>query len=373
MSDPARFLDARVGEKVRRRAALPFWLRRPFMLAKGVRVRRNRPDLEHLESITDPDEFVWAMLPYSARSFAASILVLPEGAARACAVAYLYARMLDTYEDLSRSPLEAEGSLQAFAARFRGDSITPAPNPPSPELVAPGDQAHLLLVERHRLVDSVFLDLPKQDRERIVELIRLMTVGMVDYSRVFHRQGGVLEDYGQVSDYCHRVIGFPALFVLETLFGEVSADHRRHALKVSELIQLANITRDVEKDLQVGVAYHPRLRPHLGSDGLGEARSAVRQTRRDLMIMATERAASFRLLLSEHALPFFSLARSAAVLMMLFTDRHYRRMAVAVGLPVWRGPRSVPGMLITSLPALWSARWADRVLRRAERGFLAIS
>jgi len=343
------------------------------MLARGVRVQRGRPDLKHLASISDPDEFVWAMLPYSARSFAASILVLPEGAARACAVAYLYARMLDTYEDLSPGPEEAEGSLEAFAARFRGNSITPAPRPPSPELVAPSDQVHLLLIARHDLVDRVFLDLPKRDRERIVELVGLMTVGMVDYSRVFHRQGGVLEDFRQVSDYCHRVIGFPALFVLETLFGEVSAEHRRHALKVSELIQLANITRDVEKDLQIGVAYHPRLRPHLGSDGFGEARSAVRQTRRDLMIMATERAASFRLLLSEQALPSFSLARSAAVLMMLFTDRHYRRIAVAVGLPVWRGPRSVPGVFMTSLPALWSARWADRVLRRAERGLLAVS
>ncbi len=72
---------------------------------------------------------------------------------------------------------------------------------------------------------------------------------MATYSEVFHRQNGVLEHAEQVSDYCHRALGLPALFVLDTFFGEVSADHRRHALRVSELIQLANITRDIEKDL----------------------------------------------------------------------------------------------------------------------------
>lgn len=357
-------------EKARGGRRFPFWLRRPLLVARGMRVNRKAPDLEHLEGIVDPEEFIWAVLPYAARSFAASILLLPEEAARTCAVAYLYARMLDTYEDLSPSPAEAQRSLEAFAARFLSDPLTPAIDSPPSGPVASSDKASLLLLRRHDLVDRVFLGLTGDDRERIVQLIERMSSGMVDYSRVFHRQGGVLDDSDQVAEYCHRVIGFPVLFVLETLFGEVSADHRRHALKVSELIQLANITRDVEKDLQFGVAYHPRLRPHLGSDGRGAAQSAVLQARKDLLVMATRRAASFRYLLNEHALPSFSLARPAAVVMMLFTDRHYRRVAVSVGLTDWRGPRSLVSMFMTSLPALWSARWAERVLRRAEEGLL---
>lgn len=343
------------------------------MIARGLRLDRDRPDLDQLNKINDPEEFVWAVLPYAARSFAPSILLLPEKAARTFAVAYLYARMLDTYEDLSPGPVEAQDSLEAFAARFRSDPLAFAPDPPSPTAVSSCDRAHLLLVKRYALVDEVFRGLPEGDRERIAALIRLMATGMATYSEVFHRQNGVLEHAEQVSDYCHRAIGLPALFVLDTFFGEVSADHRRHALRVSELIQLANITRDIEKDLQGGVAYHPRLRPYLGSDGLGAARSAVRQTRKDLVIIAAARVDSFRLLLDGHALPSFSLARSAAVLLMLFTERHYRRMAAAVGLNSWRGPRSVFAMLLASLPAIWSARWADRVLRRAERGLRAIS
>lgn len=330
--------------------------------------------MQRLERIADPEDFVWAVLPYAARSFAASILLLPESAARICAVAYLYARMLDTYEDLSPSPDHARQDLEAFAARFQCQPPAPAPRRLSSGMVSPSDQAHLLLLRRHELVDSVFARLPQDQRDRIVELIGVMAAGMVVYSHVFDRQGGVLEDFEQVVDYCHRVLGYPAIFALETILGEVSADHRRQALRVSELIQLANITRDIEKDLQVGVAYHPRLRPHLGSDGSGAAvRAAVLDARRDLVIMATERAASFRLLLNEHALPQFSLARSAAVLMMLFTDRHYRRMATSVDLPIWRGPRSSAAIVMTSVPAMWSARWADSVLRRADSGLMANS
>lgn len=334
---------------------------------------RSRPDLDRLAAIQNPESFVWAILPHAARSFAASILLLPERAALASAVAYLYARMLDTYEDLSGSPAEAQQALRAFAARFSSEPPTPAPRPPIPEQVDPRDQAHLLLIERHALVDHVYLNLALPDRARINQLISQMAFGMVEFSEVFHRQGGVLEQPQQVTDYCHRVIGLPALFVMETMTGEVSADHRRHTLEVAELIQLANITRDVEKDLRSGVAYHPRLRPHLGSDGRGAAGPAVNKARKDLMIMATGRAASFRHLLNGHKLPFLSPARSAAVLMMLFTDRHYRRMAVSVGIPGWRGPRSLPTMLMTSLPAAWSARWADRVVRRVEASLLSVA
>ena len=64
-------------------------------------VNRNKPRFDHLLSIEDPEEFVWAILPHAARTFAPSILLLPEDAARAAAVGYLYARMLDSYEAAS--------------------------------------------------------------------------------------------------------------------------------------------------------------------------------------------------------------------------------------------------------------------------------
>ena len=80
---------------------IPFGVRRPWLLLRGGLTNRKHPDLVALGSIEDPDRFVWAILPHAARSFATSILMLPTDKAPTAAVAYLYCRMLDTYEDLS--------------------------------------------------------------------------------------------------------------------------------------------------------------------------------------------------------------------------------------------------------------------------------
>jgi phytoene/squalene synthetase len=332
-------------------------------------VDRDQPNLNRLASIDDPEKFVWAILPHAARSFAPSILMLSENDARAAAVGYLYARMLDTYEDLSPDPTRSREALTFFAARFDGaepGSAPPAPRPVTPDL---RDRAHLLLVERHRLVDQVFVDLDTATRNRITRLIQDMAAGMIEYSKIFEGQKGVLDDEGQVLDYCHRVIGLPALFVMETLLGPVSTDHHRDALEVSELIQLANITRDIEKDLRRGVAYHPALRAYIGSEQ-GSA-AAVAVARRDLILLATRRAPSFRRLVDAVQLPRLSPARAAAVLMVLFTGRHYRDCAIIAGMPSPSGPRRKTTLVLTSIPAAVSPRWADRVMIRVEADLLA--
>ena len=350
---------------------LPFSIRRLWLLARGASVDRDKPRFGHLDSIKDPERFVWAILPHAARSFAPSILLLPQEAARAAAVGYLYARMLDTYEDLSVTRSASREALSLFAGRFNTGLPGKAPPPPKPSASDPRDQTHLLLIDRHRLVDEVFLQLSSATRSRVTRLMGDMASGMIEFSGIFERQGGVLHDQQQVLDYCHQVIGLPALFVMELLLGDLSGDHARDALEVSALIQLANITRDVEKDLRRGIAYHPALEPHLGSGGDGAAAGDVAAARRDLMLLATQRAASFRRLVDAVDLPRFSSARAAAVLMMLFTDRHYRDCAVDAGVPTWSAPRRVLTMVLASLPAAISPWWAKRVLLRVERDLLA--
>ena len=350
---------------------VPFPIRRLSLLTRGALVDRDKPRLNHLVSIEDPESFVWAILPHAARSFAPSILLLPEDDARAAAVGYLYARMLDSYEDLSGNPAEAREALANFAGRFdreRPGAAPPAPSPATPDL---RDQTHLLLIERHRLVDDVFMQLDSTTRTRISRLAQEMAAGMIQFSTIFERQQGVLDDERQVLDYCHRVIGLPALFVMEILLGSASGDHRRDALEVSELIQLANITRDIEKDLQRGVAYHPDLRAHLGSNGEGVTAVAVAAARRDLILLGTRRAGSFRHLVDAVGLPRLSPARAAAVLMLLFTGRHYRDCAIDAGMPPRSVSRRGSTLILTSLPAAVSPRWAQRILIRVETDLLA--
>jgi len=343
---------------------IPFGLRRPLLLLRGIRNDRDRPDLNRLAEIDDPMDFVWAILPHAARTFATSILMLPAAQVRTAAVAYLYCRMLDTYEDLS-DDAHREAALEAFANRM----MTLGPPPPAPTTVRDDrDRVHLLLVERCHLVDRAFATLPATDRQNITKLVRAMADGMVWSSRRFLEQGGVLVDAGQLSRYCHNVIGEPVLFTLRLVVEEdLTSEQRRDALAASELIQLANITRDIERDLERSIGYHPSLLPHLGST---EAPGPVGEARRKLMAHALPHVSAYTRLAEQLATGRFSLARASAVLMLLHTDRHYRWCARRIGCPEWRGPDRTGTIILSSLLAALSRRWSHRVMRRVDRGFL---
>ena len=350
----------------RHRVNIPIALRRPLLLWRGIRVDRDRPDLEHLRAIKDPTDFVWTILPHAARTFATSILMLPAAQAETAAVAYLYCRMLDTFEDIE-DPAEREDALRAFAVRMR--ELDQPPPTPTATATNDRDRVHLLLVDRYRLVDKVFATLPDTDRRLVVDLVQAMADGMVWSSRRFAEQKGVLIDADQLSRYCHHVIGEPILFTLRLVAeADLSAEQRSDAIAASELIQLANITRDVERDLLRGVGYHPSLLPHLGSHA---ATDPVRHARRHLMAHALPNAPAYTRLAEQLATKRFSMARASAVLMLLHTDRHYRWCARQIGHPEWRGPKRTGTIILSSLLAAVSRRWARRVIHRVEGDLLA--
>jgi phytoene/squalene synthetase len=345
---------------------IPFALRRPWLLVRGARTDRDRPDLDRLAAIDDPMCFVWAILPHAARTFATSILMLPAARARTAAVAYLYCRMLDTYEDLA-DDADREASLEAFAARMT--TLEPPPPVPTTTPQDDRDRVHLLLVERCELVDRVFATLPGADRQRVARLVQAMADGMIWSSRRFAEQGGVLIDAEQLSRYCHYVIGEPVLFTLLLMVEtDLTAEQRRDALAAGELIQLANITRDVERDLARGIGYHPSLLPHLGST---DAAGPVREARRNLMAQALPHASAYTRLAEQLATGRFSLARASAVLMLLHTDRHYRWCARRIGHHEWPGPDRTATILLAAMLAAFSRRWTRRVMRRVEQSFLS--
>jgi phytoene/squalene synthetase len=361
---------------------IPFALRRPVLLVRDMVVDRDHPDLERLASIEDPERFVWAILPHAARTFAPCITLLPKRASRAAAVAYLYCRMLDTYEDLVVQPAKRDAALAAFAGRL--DAATPdgvpAP-PPIRESAARDarDAAHLLLVQQHALVDRVYLTLEPEVRALIRTLVREMAEGMRWSSAAFEHQGGVLESEEQLARYCRNVIGQPVLFASrllrwhETGGGTALPDAvAEDAMTVGEMIQLANVTRDIEKDLLRGIAYDPRLRNDLGCavDGDPTLAERIRSVRGDLLVMALSRASSYRRLIEGLSPRRISLARASGVLMLLFTDRYYRACARRAGRPTWGRHRSGARLVLTALPAAWSRGWTRRVISEVERNFL---
>ena len=357
---------------------VPYALRRPWMITRDLLQSRAHPNLARLEAIDDAESFVWRILPHAARTFTASIALLPAEPARAMAVAYLYCRVLDTYEDLIPDPAEREAALAAFGRRF-ASAAAPAPAP----RIAPDrardarDQTHVVLVNRCHLVDETFATLHPLVRPHIADLVHSMADGMTWSSQTFREQGGVLQDAAQLSHYCRTVIGLPFLFAVRmhllrhTGDAAVTDALREDTLQAGEMVQLANVTRDIEKDLRRGVAYHPVLAHDLGrGDGDPALRERIRTVRDELLQRALRLAPAYERMM--RALPFgrVSLARASGVLMLAFTDRYYRGCAVSVGRAAWPGPRSALGLIVRSAGHTLSPGLARRAVRRMTAALL---
>lgn len=355
---------------------------RPLLLARCILADRERPDLAALGRIEDPERFVWAILPHAARTFSSCIALLPARTARPAAVAYLYCRMLDTYEDLVPDRRLREAQLAAFGSRFvrsdAGIDVLPPPPMSAASDQDERDRAHLLLVERADLVDRVFMTFDVATRGIIADLVRDMAEGMRWASSVFAAQGGVLDGEDQLSAYCGHVLGNPVIFMVRLLrlhdgcAPALSPEERRRAMEVAELTQLANVTRDIEKDIRRGIAYNASLRADLGRDVSGDesAMERVRIARERLLRIALRRAPSYGRLVDALRLPRLSFTRASAVVMLLFTEQHYRRCARRVGLPVWRGPNGPLAILTRGLIAAASPRRARHEIARVENAFL---
>lgn len=363
---------------------MPFWIRRPFLILRFLFASRERPDLRALERIDDPETFVWAILPHAARTFSACIALLPAKSALPAAVAYLYCRMLDTYEDLVPDRAAREAALRGFAARLAddgGDARGQLP-PTSPIEDASDrddrDRAHLLLVRRAYLVDRVFLAFDPRTRQVVRDLVHDMSEGMCWSSARFEEAGGVLQGDERLALYCRHVLGNPVVFSVRLMRlqqgarPELTAHEREDAMRVGEMVQLANITRDVEKDLRRGIAYDATLQHDLGRDASNGDRALAercRFVRERLLRMALARAPSYARIIDALHLPRWSVARASAVLMLLFTERYFRGCARRVGLPAWDGPNSILALFMRTIPTTFSARRAQHEISRIESAF----
>lgn len=365
-------------------ANLPFALRRPWLMTRELLQSRAQPNVDDLHRVGDPEVFLWRILPHAARTFAACITLLPAEFARAAAVAYLYCRILDTYEDLIPDADQRDAALATFGGRFAGPegrALVAAPPLDQARARDQRDRAHIVLVNRCHLLDAAYAALTPAVRRDIAELVEAMAQGMIWSSRTFAAQGGVLTDEAQLSRYCRNVIGLPFVFCVRLLLEQrngdssVPAELREDCLAAGEMVQLANVTRDIEKDLARGVAYHAALAGDLGRSDVDEPglRERIRRVREALVLRALSLAPAYERMM--RALPFraLSLSRASGVLMLLFTDRHYRACARQVGRTPWPGPRSTLALMFLSFAHFASPAWSWRTVRRIVERFVIAS
>ena len=75
---------------------------------------RHNFNIKHLENIVEDEKFIYTILPYVARSFSLSIVVLPDKLSMPAALGYCYCRILDTFEDMLLCPIMREKALILF-------------------------------------------------------------------------------------------------------------------------------------------------------------------------------------------------------------------------------------------------------------------
>lgn len=336
---------------------------------------RRQPSLAKLREIKDPEKFLWYILPHAARTFSLVIVFLPPRMRRTLAVAYLYCRMLDTYEDLLPTVAEKQRALQGFIDRFNDpENLRPAPALDASLTTDVRESTHLLLVNRFDLIDRNFVRLSRHQQQAICRLVRRMGEGMIWSSQVFAKQGGVLQTPGQLSRYCWHVLGTPILFADEVqrldqgLAPEVSDARLRSCAVVGEVIQLANITRDLEKDYERGIFYHPQLLRH---NGLSRQRR-IGEVRCQLVLRAIRRFREFPKFFKAIPAPPISRARGAAMLLIITTYAYYWRAAQKAGLPAFDDRQRITrfNAIFIWIKCILSSRAASRFLLWLERTVL---
>jgi phytoene/squalene synthetase len=333
---------------------------------------RRRPSLSKLQAIRDPDQFLWQILPHAARTFSLVIVFLPRRMRRALAVAYLYCRMLDTYEDLLPTLEEQQRALKRFVERFTDrKALAPAANLDPGLSTDARERTHLLLVNRAAFIDWNFNRLSAPQQEAIRRLVKRMGEGMIWSSRIFAEQDGVLQTPGQLSRYCWHVLGTPILFAEEIqrldqgLSPEISDERLRSCAVIGEVIQLANITRDLEKDYRRGIFYHPDLPGFTGA----RREQVIREVRAQLVLRALRQAPEFRTFIEALTAPRISLARGAAILLVITTYAYYWRAAQKAGVPAFDRRQRVTrlGGAFTWVKCVLSRQQTSRFLRWLEK------
>ncbi|MBW2409699.1 MAG: squalene/phytoene synthase family protein [Deltaproteobacteria bacterium] len=332
---------------------------------------RRQPPYSKLSEITDPEQFLWRILPHAARTFSFSIIFLPRRMRKALAVAYLYCRMLDTYEDLLPGVPAKENALKRFIQRLAAGSQPEAAPALDPSLTNdPRERTHLLLVNRADLIDRIFMQLSDMHQKAICRLVQRMGKGMIWSSRVFADQNGVLQSPGQLSRYCWHVLGTPILFAEEMQRLDRGLDYRvddarlRSCAIVGEVIQLANITRDMERDYERGIFYHPDLP---GLHGL-RREECIREVRSQLVLRALRLAVEFQPFVNAISTPPVSLARGAAILLVITTIAYYIRAAKNAGMPAFHHHERITrfGGTLTWLKCIFSRKATSDYLRSVD-------
>ncbi len=218
-----------------------------------------------MENLNEDMTYCRAMLPRVSRTFAPTILMLPEALEKPVTVAYLLCRIADTVEDTERLKLNDKRLLlEKFINIFK---INEQNLPAFLNAIAdfPSECADDELVHNIERVMSVFYSFPEKAQKHIGFWVVEMSRGMSKFAQA----GGLkklafLRSMKDLDEYMYYVAGTVG-YLLTALFSsysqKITPPLQKRLTKLAESfgkgLQLVNIIRDMTTDLRRGQSYIP--------------------------------------------------------------------------------------------------------------------
>ena len=164
-----------------------------------------------------------------AKNFYYAFLTLPQERRRAIYVAYAFCRYCDDAVDTAESVDQKMATLESLHASLN-DAYTGRTS--DPLFLALADVA-----DRH--------DIPEEYFKQVIHGVES------DLTKVRY------QDFEELRSYCYQVASVVGLICLQ-IFGYKDDRAREHAIDLGLAMQLTNITRDIQEDLELGRIYLPQ-------------------------------------------------------------------------------------------------------------------
>lgn len=304
---------------------------------------RHNFNIQQLEKIKQDNIFIYEILPYVARSFALSIVVLPDQLSIPAALGYCYCRILDTFEDMLVDPVMRQSALQT--TRYMLKKIIDGNNYNNEldnicyyesELVKTKkkDEAYCLLVREIYRINRVFSKQDSAVKKMIYILVKKMSKGMIKNTGDYKENNNNITDK-KIRQYCKSVLGYPLLYVCQLIQWYngnpyyLHVKHKKEIIYFSQFIQLANITRDIEEDLLNNVVYHNLLLCYKNKENRKNLedpilKMKISNARRELMLKAITalNKSNFSILVNQYFFGSYGI-RLAVLIFLGFSEIFY--------------------------------------------------
>ena len=206
------------------------------------------------------------LLKNNARTIYLSAKILPSKKRKTFAIAYLVCRIADTAADTSLiTPSKRISFIKQFPLLVEKYDWQKAQEMAFDFLSDAGQNIYKNEAELLRNIDlciKEFQTLKKADQKITLEVLRAVCKAMIEDLTFFPQEDSglikALPTPKETLEYCNYMGGQPGVFWAKLEFGKkVKKRYLELALKIGRALQITNILRDIEADVQIGRIYLP--------------------------------------------------------------------------------------------------------------------